>query len=128
MAKNDCSVTVIFFKEWRRMCDSSHDCGCCVLGMRDEFGVNRCKAHDNPEFAVEVVQKWSDEHPVKTRLDDLLERFPNVSLDGEGIPCFSPSMLGYCGDCDRCRNWKNPDIRNCWGEPVDGGATGKAVE
>jgi hypothetical protein len=83
---------------------------------------------DFPEKAVEVIQAWSDEHPAKTRLDDLKERLPNVSLDGEGIPCFSPSMLGYCGDCDRCRNWKNPDTRNCWHEPLEGGATGKAVK
>jgi hypothetical protein len=83
---------------------------------------------DFPEKAVEVIQAWSDEHPVKTRIDDLKERFPNVSLDSEGIPCFSPSVLGYCGDCDRCRNWENSYTRNCWHEPLVGGATGKAVE
>jgi hypothetical protein len=87
-----------------------------------------CLLFECPQKAIEIVQAWSDEHPVKTRLDDLKEKLPNASLDGEGIPRFSPSMLGYCGDCNRCRNWKIPDIRNCWHEPVDGGATGEAVE
>ena len=81
-----------------------------------------------PETAVEIVQKWSDEHPVKTRLDDLKEKHPNVPLDGDGLPNFTPSMLGYCWDCLKCRCWDKPGTGTCWHEPVDGGATGKAVE
>lgn len=130
MAKIDCSVTVNFLREHERMCNSP-SCGgsCPVSGLAREDSTS-CGYYlrKHPEFAVEVVQAWSDEHPVKTRLDDIKERCPNVLLDGEGFPCFSPAMLGYCGDCDRCRNWKNPNMRNCWLEPVDGGATGKAVE
>ena len=130
MAKIECSVTVNFFKEWWRMCNAhSCGCGCPVFGACQKENVS-CATYmgQHPDIAIEIVQAWSDEHPVKTRLDDLLERCPNVPLDGKGFPCFTPSMLGYCGDCNRCRNWKNPDVRNCWNEPVDGGATGKAVE
>lgn len=127
MAKIDCSVTANFLREWRRYCGGRR-CGYCNLSEHNECGFPACQVKDFPERAVDVIQKWSDENPVKTRLDDLLERCPNVPLDGEGFPCFSPSMLGYCGDCVGCRNWKNPDVRNCWNEPVDGGATGKAVE
>lgn len=126
MVKNDCSVTVIFLKEWRRMCDSFHDCSICVLGMRDEFGINRCKANDNPGFTIEIVQKWSDAHPVKTRLDDLLEKYPKFEVFSEtGRPMYKPRMFGYCTDCSTCPNNK---AEHCWNEPVDGGATGKAVE
>ena len=128
MAKIDCSVTVNFFKEWRRMCDSFHDCSICVLGMRDEFGINRCKANDNPGLTIEIVQKWSDAHPVKTRLDDLLEKYPNTPLREDGLLDFLPTRLGYCKDCRSCRCFEKICSEVCWNEPVDGGATGKAVE
>ena len=98
--------------------------GLMMLFARERF----LNTIERAKQVIAALQKWSDEHPVKTRLDDLLEKCPNVRLDGEGFPCFSPAMLGYCSDCDRCRNWKIPDVRNCWGEPVDGGTTGKAVE
>lgn len=132
MAKVDCSVTVNFLKEWRRMCLAEH-AKCedeCPFGICENGEGLGCDVFVQkfPKTAVEVVQTWSDEHPVKTRLDDLLEKYPNMLLDGEGFPCFSPAMLGYCGDCDRCRNWIVPDVRKCWNEPVDGGTTGKAVE
>lgn len=132
MAKIDCSVTVNFLKEWRRMCLAEH-AKCrdkCPFGICENGEGLGCDVFVQkfPMTAVEVVQRWSDEHSVKTRIDDLKERFPNVSLGGEGIPCFSPSVLGYCGDCDRCRNWENSYTRNCWDEPLVGGATGKAVE
>lgn len=131
MAKIDCSVTMNYLREFNRMCNShEYRCRDCSMDRHNNGELRYCGSFikEFPERAVEIVQKWSDEHPVKTRLDDLLERCPNVPLDGEGFPHFSPSMLGYCGDCDRCRNWKNPDMRNCWGEPLVGGATGKAVE
>lgn len=111
------------------MCDSyGQDCDGCPMSIMNNGYDRLCTGviEQHPDRAIEIVQEWSDEHPVKTRLDDLKERFPNVSLDGEGIPCFSPSMLGYCKDCVRCNNRGLP--KKCWNEPVDGGATGKAVE
>jgi hypothetical protein len=131
MAKIDCRVTVNFLRESKRMCEYyRHDCDNCPMSIMNNGYDRLCTVaiEQYPDRAVEIVQEWSDDHPVKTRIDDLKERFPNVSLDSEGIPCFSPSVLGYCGDCDRCRNWENSYTRNCWDEPLVGGATGKAVE
>lgn len=131
MAKIDCSVTVIYLQEVYRMCKYyDHECDKCPASVMNNNCNQICKTlfTNHPDRAIEIIQAWSDEHPVKTRLDDVKERFPNVSLDDEGIPCFSPSVLGYCGDCDRCRNWENSYTRNCWDEPLVGGATGKAVE
>lgn len=129
MAKIDCSTVVGFAREASRLCDTYRDCDKCPMARRKKCPMMLLD-YDDPDVqsVVDALQAWSDEHPVKTRLDDLKERFPNVSLDDEGIPCFSPSVLGYCGDCDRCRNWENSYTRNCWDEPLVGGATGKAVE
>lgn len=127
MAKIDCSVTVNFIKEWWRMCNApSCNCGCPVFGACQKENVS-CTTYmgQHPDIAVEIVQKWSDENPVKTRLDDLLEKYPNVEIV-DGRPLFYPARLGYCKGCDRC-NIRGL-AKECWNEPVDGGATGKAVE
>lgn len=124
MAKIDCSVTVNFLKEWRRYCGGRR-CGYCDLSEHNECGFPSCQVKDFPEKAVDVIQKWSDENPVKTRLDDLLEKYPNVEIV-DGRPLFYPVRLGYCKGCDRC-NIRGL-AKECWNEPVDGGATGKAVE
>ena len=127
MAKIDCSVTVNFLKEIDRLCCTNrYDCDVCPLFECKNGEKHICECiYDTPEI-VEIVQKWSDEHPVKTRLDDLLEKYPNVPLNGAGTPRFDPWMLGYCDKCSDCPNCIGDEY--CWHEPVDGGATGKAVE
>jgi hypothetical protein len=80
---------------------------------------------DRPEEAVKIIQKWSDEHPIKTRLYDLLEKYPNIPLGEDGEPDIYPNSLGYCGNCMKCIKFTE---RHCWDEPLVGGATGKAVE
>lgn len=125
MAKIDCSVTVNFFREWRRYCGGRR-CGYCDLSEHNECGFPACQVKDFPEKAVEVIQAWSNEHPVKTRLDDLLEKYPKFELFSEtGRPMYKPRVFGYCTNCSACPNNK---AEHCWNEPVDGGATGKAVE
>lgn len=131
MAKIDCSVTVNFLKEHNRMCEYniSHDnCYECpmnssIIGMGYSCRSVSIKA---PYRAIGIVQKWSDEHPVKTRLEDLLDKYPNFKVFSEtGRQMYKPRAFGYCGDCFACPNNK---AEHCWNEPVDGGATGKAVE
>lgn len=130
MAKIDCSVTVNFLREFKRMCDGHEQCLQCAL--RDPVRIEGlscnqyCKIH--PDKAVEIIQKWSDEHPVKTRLDDLLEKYPGVVVESNGRPMFYPAALGYCGNCDLCKYSDGDMCERCWNEPLDGGATGKAVE
>lgn len=128
MPKIDCSVAVNFLREYKRMCDSyEHCCQCAFNEPARSEGVScnmYCKEH--PEIAVENVQAWSDEHPQKTRLDDLLEKYPKFEVFSEtGRPMYKPRMFGYCTGCSTCPNNK---AEHCWNEPVDGGATGKAVE
>lgn len=127
MAKIDCSVTVNFFREWRRYCGGRR-CGYCDLSEHNECGFPACQVKDFPEKAVEVIQAWSDEHPVKTRLDDILEKYPKVECYDDGTPTFSPCRLGYCTECIDCPLMDTGTVGRCWHEPLVGGATGKAVE
>lgn len=132
MAKIDCSVTVNFLREWRRMCLAEHT-KCrdkCPFGICENGEGLGCDVFMQkfPMTAVEVVQTWSDEHPVKTRLDDLLEKYPKYKFYGsDQCPSAHPAIFGYCNTCTECIN-KKQTLRHCWNEPVDGGATGKAVE
>lgn len=128
MAKVDCSQAVNFIRESKRMCEYyRHDCDKCPMSIMNNGYDRLCTVviEQYPDRAIEIVQKWSDEHPVKTRLDDLLEKYPNVEIV-DGRPLFYPVRLGYCKGCDRC-NIRGL-AKECWNEPVYGGATGKAVE
>lgn len=129
MAKIDCSVTVNFAREYSRMC-KRNECNECPASLTNNGTDYDCERllYSYPEVAIEIVQKWSDEHPVKTRLDDLLEKYPDVVVESNGCPVFYPAALGYCNNCDICRYGDGDTHRLCWDEPVYGGATGKAVE
>lgn len=130
MAKIDCSVTENFFAELRR-CREIGDCAKCLYS--DTTGcildLNRMNTDAGTiETMVAAVQQWSDEHPVKTRLDDLLEKYPQAKRNEvTGIPKLLPALLRYCDKCPTCRLYRETG-GCCWNEPVDGGATGKAVE
>ena len=61
---------VKFMKELKRMCSSYSACteDCRLRGLVFENGgtcIKYCFAH--PEEAVEIVGKWSKEHPIKTK-------------------------------------------------------------
>lgn len=98
---------ITFIKEYNRMCKAKKFCDKCEL-------CGRCFLTDiNPtditaEETIAIVEKWSKEHPHKTFLSDLLEKYPNVKIDC-GVPTICPSVLGYksqftcarveCGEC-----------------------------
>lgn len=78
----NCNDFRTFKKEMDRMCDS--------LGFHTElcpFKINDvewdcCNCDENClvkiDFAIETVQKWSDEHPIKTRQSEFLKMFPDA--------------------------------------------------
>lgn len=114
--KIDCSKTVNYFKEKVRM---TNMCGilcrdCPISSDNNKMSIDcnkfQCKY---PEQAVEIVQKWSDEHPQKTRFEDLKEKYPNVEIQND-VPAACAKSLGYCTqeDCD------NVTCVECWNMPV----------
>lgn len=102
---------ITFIKEYNRMCKENEFCDKCELCGR------YCLADANlsdidAEETLAIVEKWSKEHPRKTFLSDLLEKYPSVDLKlGGGVPDFCPKILGYkqklnCGSisCVECWN------------------------
>ena len=70
-----------------------------------------------PERAIEIIEKWSQEHPRKTMLSDFLEKYPNAQLDKNGTPCICPDELGYC-EGRYCKP-NELDCVKCWNRPLE---------
>lgn len=118
----DCSKTVNFLKEKGRMrhhiIHSSECCKSCLLSCESNGAHCSCNefTHHYPEKAIEIVQKWSDEHPQRTYLTELLKAFPNVPIGEDGTPEICPWRLGLAYDESKCPEPKG--CIECWNQPI----------
>ncbi len=108
----DCSKTEVFLSEWNRMCNANKECGKCSLFAMG--GTCRNYTQTNPEDAIEIVQKWSDNNPIRTRKSVFLEAFPNAKLDDIGIP-FPCAQYIFGTNYVNCIS--DTDCVNCWNQP-----------
>ena len=114
--KIDCSNTINFFKEKERLTkDCNIECEECPFYRKNNGMDVGCgmliKLHT--ERAVEILQKWSDENPVKTRLDDFKEKYPNYFRESkDDTPNVCCRYLGYIDKCPLTKCSK------CWDMPL----------
>lgn len=121
----DCSKTENYFAEKRRMAKRA-ETGLCKLGCSN---CPLCSVNNNkglsctgfemlyPEKAIEIIQKWSDEHPQKTFLTEFLKNYPNAPLEDDGTPdSICPYDLGLMST-DDCN--KDSNCVKCWNQPVE---------
>lgn len=126
----DCSKTENYFAEKRRMTKKRKlygdtymcelNCANCPLNSSNNGASDKTSCSDfetfYPEKAVEIVQKWSDEHPQKTYLSELLKAFPNAQLNDSGTPKgMCPHELGL-KDID-CGKTDNACVK-CWNQTI----------
>lgn len=118
----DCSKTENYFAEKQRMTKTNKlgfcniACRECPLQGRNNGTIFTCARLERryPEKAIEIVQKWSDEHPKKTYLSELLKIFPNTPLGDDGTPnSLCPFELGVTMT-EEC----NDDCVKCWNQPM----------
>lgn len=116
--KIDCSKTVNYLKEKIRM---TNMCGilcenCPISSSNNKMSINCHELqYEYPKKAIEIVQKWSDEHPQKTqktRLEDFLEKYPNANKRIV-VEKACVEALGY--KRENCASYKCED---CWNMPV----------
>ena len=114
--KIDCSNTINFFKEKNRLTkDCDIYCSNCRLSSNNNEENYDCGylLNFHPEKAVEIMQKWSDENPVKTRLDDFKEKYPNYFREQkDDTPNVCCKYLGYIAKCPLTKCSK------CWDMPL----------
>ena len=113
-----------FFEEWQRMCDSHKDtCESCLV-------VAYCQCYSyipssgdgvfggsmSIDDLVSMVEQWAEEHPRKTRLDDLKDKHTDIPMIN-GYPPFAPRLVGYCGNiqtCAGCKQKRDGMHKQCW--------------
>ena len=103
-----------FLEEFDRMCVYYKDKIC--RGCPREGSPNCIIAAMGKEERAKLirdVEQWSKEHPQRTRLQDLLEKFPKVEIDKEGLPFFCCARLGYVCTCAKST------CKDCWNMPVE---------
>lgn len=102
---------VKFLLEFDRMCRSCQGCaGCPAIGSCD---CSRESVEDLKRL-VGIVERWSKDHPQKTRLQDFRERYPNAVMKINGVPLVCCENLGYCKECDT-----NIGCVKCWNAPME---------
>lgn len=102
---------VEYVKTLRRLCKSKEYCSECKL-YNKKGGYCIADTNEYAEKAVQIVEQWGKEHPVKTRQSEFLKMFPNAPIDkGNGVlfvdPCTVDSTQKgnkYCSiSCTTCR-------------------------
>lgn len=122
----DCNIAKNYFNEKLRMTKRTRkgvckiDCSVCPLCSENNgtSGLVSCTTLEmlHTEKAIEIVQRWSDEHPQKTYLSELLKAFPNAQLNDSGMPKgMCPHELGL-KDID-CGKTDNACVK-CWNQPI----------
>lgn len=121
----DCNITTNYFIEKLRMTKRTKNglckikCSNCPLCSNNNGEGLSCPTFEMyyPEKAVKAVQRWSDEHPQKTYLSELLKYFPKVELNNKGLPKWiCPHHLGLneIEDCGGTDNY----CAECWNQPI----------
>lgn len=82
---------VEYIKTRCRLCKSKDRCSECPLRNKED---GRCIAYvsEYAEKAVQIVEQWAKDHPVKTRQSEFLKMFPNAAID-DGVLCISPCKI-----------------------------------
>lgn len=122
----DCTKTTNYFNEKLKMTKRTKNglceikCSNCPLCSNKNGEGLPCPDFEMyyPEKAIEIIQKWSNEHPQKTYLSEFLKNHPNVLLNDDGTPAFCPYKLGLMG-ADDCR--KDGNCVKCWNQPIEDG-------
>lgn len=120
----DCSKTENYMHEKARMTKSVVN-GVCHIRCTDcplsRFNNNEkivCSELElfHSETAVQIVQRWSDEHPQRTYLSEFLKNYPNAPLKDNGAPEICLSSLGLT-NYNGCKN--GITCLECWNEPIE---------
>lgn len=112
-----------YFKAKARMVKGTEDTTCniscdeCPLSEENNGYGLLCADFEmmHPEEVVSIIQKWAEEHPVKTRMSDFFGKFPDAPRKNDGTPYFCPSAV-YGGEYQRCNG---AGCYECWNRPLE---------
>lgn len=107
---------VRYIKEKERLCNSTTCLECWFSHDWEsvaDSGSMFCEILESqsPKKAVEIVERWSCAHPVKTYMQKLVEKFPSTRIKDD-IPDLCRITI-YGGKCN------HSTCTECWNEPID---------
>lgn len=111
-----------FCKEFGRMCKSYYtDCEGCPMNVWNTPIVIQCTdmyglTEEQIQEKIDIVEKWSKEHPKKTIIQDFFEKHPNAQKKEDETPRTCPWVLGYVKEIG-CSN--NMNCTDCWSRPLE---------
>lgn len=110
-----------FINESNRMCKSfSDDCTECPTF---DYSSTLCKIslyfECSKEEKLSIVEKWSKDHPAKTRQSVFLERYPNAKRDRQDILCVCPAEIFGDTVCQECRALCSDCRHKFWMQEVE---------
>ena len=113
--KIDCGYTENYLKEQNRMTGNCEiDCKDCPISDNNNKTNLPCGEFERtyPDEAIKIVQKWSDEHQVETRMEHFLKVFSNARVDN-GRPSV---CVRYLNENIKCSLPKT-HCKACWNKP-----------
>lgn len=92
------------------------ECNTCLLSRWNNNRDLSCNIFESeyPVEATEIVRKWANEHPRKTRKDVLFEKFPKAEICKNGSPYCCCAALGMISK-EQC----NENCTKCWNTEVE---------
>ena len=102
-------------RDYGRMCLTICEdgtCGICPVKQLNLDNICQRNLAENHLAAIEVIERWAKEHPVKTRQSEFLKQFPNAEMMGGSLmimPCSIDIRLvqtdccNNSSNCSRCR-------------------------
>lgn len=110
-----------YLKTEKRICGFyTEGCQECPLSSYNNGAGTGCSkfTKQEPEKCIEIMKKWTEEHPRKTIVQELLEKYPDVRINNRGIPPeLCPSDLGY-SEAEKCGTGNNICVK-CWNRPLE---------
>lgn len=96
-------------------------CGNCPIWLARKDKSRGCKFFliDYPEEAVALIQKWAEENPQKTMMQDFFEKYPNAMKDGLGAPMICPHHLGHPEYRSCETEYHGEQCYTCWNRPLE---------
>lgn len=103
------------FEYCSMLCRLYKGCLGCPLSSKNNKSGDLCGdfKRKHPEEFVSIVEKWSAEHPVKTRQSEFLKMFPDAALSPDGYLAICPRDIDkkvrdveYCGSEIKCYSCK----------------------
>lgn len=115
--EEDTMDAVKFIEERNRMCESFCDgCKGCPAFNEPRCMVSSAKLDAKEQIA--IVEKWSAEHPRKTRQDVFLKQCPEADIGGDGVLRICPSLVAASyrldnGECVPANEHKYTHCSDC---------------